>query len=143
MTGGCRPNGFGSPEALPETVLIDQSGVVRAKFRPDQQGVTVQSLAAAVLPLMSTRHVAAAAARCGIVAGWRKWDKWTGLSRPRRAGSLFEAAVFPDPAEAAVCRRPLADAVRLAVAKLPFIAATIAWIESPMAIHLDQARNSP
>jgi peroxiredoxin len=45
-------NGFGAPEGLPETFVIDQAGVVRAKFRPDQTGVTEQSLAAAVLPLL-------------------------------------------------------------------------------------------
>jgi cytochrome c biogenesis protein CcmG, thiol:disulfide interchange protein DsbE len=45
-------NGFGTPEALPETFVIDQTGVVRAKFRPDQLGVTEQSLDAAVLPLL-------------------------------------------------------------------------------------------
>jgi peroxiredoxin len=52
MLGDARPNGFGSPDALPETFVIDQTGVVRAKFRPDQTGVTEQSLAAAVLPLL-------------------------------------------------------------------------------------------
>jgi peroxiredoxin len=46
-------NGFGAPEVLPETFVIDQSGVVRAKFRPDQQLVTEPALAAAVLPLLS------------------------------------------------------------------------------------------
>jgi peroxiredoxin len=46
------PNGFGAPEALPETFVVDQTGVVRAMFRPDQTGVTEQSLAAAVLPLL-------------------------------------------------------------------------------------------
>jgi len=45
-------NGFGAPEALPETFVIDQAGVVRAMFRPDQVGVTEQSLAAAVVPLL-------------------------------------------------------------------------------------------
>jgi peroxiredoxin len=57
MLGDTRPNGFGAPEALPETFVIDQTGVVRAKFRPDQTGVTEQSLAAAVLPLLP-RHTA-------------------------------------------------------------------------------------
>ena len=52
MLGDARPNGFGAPEALPQTFVIDQNGVVRAKFRPDQQGVTQQSLTAAVLPLL-------------------------------------------------------------------------------------------
>ncbi len=47
-----RPNGFGAPDALPETFVIDENGVVRAKFRADQMAVTEQSLAAAVLPLL-------------------------------------------------------------------------------------------
>jgi cytochrome c biogenesis protein CcmG, thiol:disulfide interchange protein DsbE len=53
MLRDANPNGFGAPEALPETFVIDGTGVVRAKFRPDQTGVTEQSLAAAVLPLLS------------------------------------------------------------------------------------------
>jgi peroxiredoxin len=56
MLGDARPNGFGSPEALPETFVIDQTGVVRAKFRADQLAVTEQSLAAAVLPLLSHKR---------------------------------------------------------------------------------------
>lgn len=52
MLGDARTNGFGAPDALPETFVIDQTGVVRAKFRPDQLAVTQQSLAAAVLPLL-------------------------------------------------------------------------------------------
>jgi peroxiredoxin len=52
MLRDANPNGFGAPEALPETFVIDQSGVVRAMFRPDQVGVTEQSLSAAVLPLL-------------------------------------------------------------------------------------------
>ncbi len=45
-------NGFGSPETLPETFVIDPSGVVRAKFRPGETAVTEQSLAAAIVPLL-------------------------------------------------------------------------------------------
>jgi thiol-disulfide isomerase/thioredoxin len=45
-------NGFGAPAALPETFVVDQAGVVRARFRPDQLAVTEQSLGAAVLPLL-------------------------------------------------------------------------------------------
>jgi cytochrome c biogenesis protein CcmG/thiol:disulfide interchange protein DsbE len=48
-------NGFGAPEALPITFVIDANGVVRAKFRADQNGVTESSLAAAVLPLLTRR----------------------------------------------------------------------------------------
>lgn len=45
-------NGFGAPEALPVTYVIDQTGVVRAAFRADQMAVTEQSLTAAVAPLL-------------------------------------------------------------------------------------------
>jgi len=45
-------NGFGQPEALPTTYIVDPAGVVRAVFRADQTGVTEQSLDAAVLPLL-------------------------------------------------------------------------------------------
>jgi peroxiredoxin len=57
MLRDARPNGFGAPEALPETFVIDQTGVVRAKFQPDQTGVTEQSLAAAVLPLLPRKPI--------------------------------------------------------------------------------------
>jgi hypothetical protein len=57
MLRDANSNGFGAPEALPETFVIDQTGVVRAKFRPDQTGVTQQSLAAAVLPLLPKQAV--------------------------------------------------------------------------------------
>jgi len=53
MLGDAKVNGFGAPEALPVTYVIDQAGIVRAKFRPDQMAVTQQSLAAAVLPLLA------------------------------------------------------------------------------------------
>jgi peroxiredoxin len=52
MLRDARPNGFGRPPALPITYVIDTAGVVRAKFQPDETGVTEQSLAAAVLPLL-------------------------------------------------------------------------------------------
>jgi cytochrome c biogenesis protein CcmG/thiol:disulfide interchange protein DsbE len=45
-------NDFGSPDALPMTVIVDSKGVVRAKFTPDQTPVTEKSLADAVLPLL-------------------------------------------------------------------------------------------
>ncbi|HUA53215.1 MAG TPA: TlpA disulfide reductase family protein [Candidatus Sulfotelmatobacter sp.] len=52
MMRDARPNGFGRPTALPITYVIDAQGVVRAKLQPDETGVTEQSLAAAVLPLL-------------------------------------------------------------------------------------------
>ncbi len=55
MLGDAKVNGFGAPEALPVTYVIDRAGIVRAKFRADQMAVTEQSLAAAVLPLLSQK----------------------------------------------------------------------------------------
>jgi cytochrome c biogenesis protein CcmG, thiol:disulfide interchange protein DsbE len=55
MLGDAKVNGFGTPEALPVTYVIDRAGIVRAKFRADQMVVTEQSLAAAVLPLLSQK----------------------------------------------------------------------------------------
>lgn len=52
MLGDAKVNGFGAPEALPVTYVIDQSGIVRAKFRADQMAVTEPSLTAVVLPLL-------------------------------------------------------------------------------------------
>ena len=43
---------FGTPDALPMTVIVDGKGIVRAKFTPDQTPVTEKSLADAVLPLL-------------------------------------------------------------------------------------------
>ena len=53
MLRDAKVNGFGAPEALPITYVIDQSGMVRAKFRPDQLAVTEKALADSVLPLLS------------------------------------------------------------------------------------------
>ena len=41
-----------APGSLPETIIIDPAGTVRARMRPDTAPVTEQSLAAAVLPLL-------------------------------------------------------------------------------------------
>jgi cytochrome c biogenesis protein CcmG, thiol:disulfide interchange protein DsbE len=53
MLDDAKDNGFGPPSVLPETFVIDSNGVIRAKFDPDENGVTQESLAAAVLPLLS------------------------------------------------------------------------------------------
>lgn len=52
MLEDAKDNGFGEPATLPETFVVDANGVVRAKFDPDAGGVTVESLTAAVLPLL-------------------------------------------------------------------------------------------
>jgi peroxiredoxin len=53
MLRDAKVNGFGAPEALPVTFVIDRAGIVRAKFRPDQMAVTQKNLDDAVLPLLA------------------------------------------------------------------------------------------
>ncbi len=53
MLRDAKENGFGAPQALPITYVIDAGGVVRAQFRPDETGVTAQQLDSVVLPLLS------------------------------------------------------------------------------------------
>jgi len=47
-----RPNGFGDPEVLPTTYVIDRAGVIRARLRPTRAGLTEASLSAVVTPLL-------------------------------------------------------------------------------------------
>lgn len=54
-----KSNGFGSPEALPITYVIDAQGVIRAKLLAGETVVTEETLAAAVLPLLATVPVSA------------------------------------------------------------------------------------
>lgn len=46
-------NGFGAPKALPVTYVIDADGIVRAKFTPDETGVTEKELDDAIRPLLN------------------------------------------------------------------------------------------
>jgi cytochrome c biogenesis protein CcmG, thiol:disulfide interchange protein DsbE len=55
MLDDAQSDGFGDPSVLPVTYVVDAQGVVRAKFTPDEKPLTEQSLAAAVLPLLSQR----------------------------------------------------------------------------------------
>ena len=55
MLNDAANNGFGDPDELPETWVIDRSGIVRSEFNPDKTTVTEQSLADAVLPLLSKK----------------------------------------------------------------------------------------
>jgi len=57
MMHAARPNGFGTPDLLPVTYVVDRSGVVQARFRPDDAGVTEDRLAAVVLPLLAEAPV--------------------------------------------------------------------------------------
>ena len=52
MLDDAKVNEFGTPDALPMTVIVDGNGVVRAKLTPDQTSVTEKSLSDAVLPLL-------------------------------------------------------------------------------------------
>jgi cytochrome c biogenesis protein CcmG, thiol:disulfide interchange protein DsbE len=52
MLDNANTNDFDDPTELPETFVIDGTGVVRAKFVPDQTLATDKSLSAAVLPLL-------------------------------------------------------------------------------------------
>ena len=52
MVDKARPNGFGFPQVLPLTYVIDSKGVVRAVLRPDKIKITEKSLADVVLPLL-------------------------------------------------------------------------------------------
>lgn len=55
MLRDAKVNGFGAPEAIPVTFVVDRAGTVRAMFRADQTEVTQQSLGAAVLPLLANK----------------------------------------------------------------------------------------
>jgi len=55
MLDDAKSDDFGDPSKLPVTYVVDPQGVIRAKFTPDENPLTEQSLAAAVLPLLSAR----------------------------------------------------------------------------------------
>lgn len=52
MESDAKANGFGKPRVLPVTYVVDESGVVRAELRPDQNPVTEAELSKVVLPLL-------------------------------------------------------------------------------------------
>jgi peroxiredoxin len=52
MLDDVKTNGFGDPDDLPTTWVIDRDGVVRAEFTPDKIEVTEKSLSDAVIPLL-------------------------------------------------------------------------------------------
>ncbi|MGA2411616.1 MAG: TlpA disulfide reductase family protein [Candidatus Binataceae bacterium] len=60
MLNDADPNGFGDPDQIPETFVVDRAGVVQAVFTPDKAPVTAQSLASVVLPLLRKGGEAAA-----------------------------------------------------------------------------------
>src|SRR5579862_4339181 len=52
MLSDAAVNGFGAPNLLPVTYIVDSAGVVRARLSPDETAITEHSLADAVLPLL-------------------------------------------------------------------------------------------
>jgi peroxiredoxin len=56
MMKDAKPNGFGAPEAIPITYVIDRQGKVRLKFKPNNAGVTEKELDDAVLPLITSKE---------------------------------------------------------------------------------------
>jgi cytochrome c biogenesis protein CcmG, thiol:disulfide interchange protein DsbE len=59
MLDDAKSDGFNDPSALPVTYVVDRSGIVRAKFTPDDKPLTEEALTKAVLPLLtvgSTAH---------------------------------------------------------------------------------------
>jgi len=65
MLDDAKVNEFGTPDALPMTVVVDSNGVVRAKLTPDQTQVTEKKLSDAVLPLLPQHSAAQAPAKPG------------------------------------------------------------------------------
>jgi peroxiredoxin len=57
MLDDVKDDGFGDPDSLPVTFIIDGNGIVRAKFTPDVTLATEKSLSAAVLPLLPSKPV--------------------------------------------------------------------------------------
>src|SRR5271167_1847695 len=55
MLDDAKVNDFGTPGALPMTIVIDGHGIIRAQLTPDRTAVTEKSLSAAVLPLLQQK----------------------------------------------------------------------------------------
>ncbi len=52
MLGDAKPNGFGQPEGIPITYVIDASGKVRDILTPDQTPVTEENMDKVLQPLL-------------------------------------------------------------------------------------------
>lgn len=52
MADDAEANGFGPPNLLPLTFVVDRAGIVRARLTPDKTPVTEKSLENVVLPLL-------------------------------------------------------------------------------------------
>lgn len=52
MLKDAKVNGFGAPNLLPVTFIVDGAGVVRARLSPDETAMTEKGLADAVVPLL-------------------------------------------------------------------------------------------
>ena len=58
MLDDAKVNDFGPPDVLPVTFVVDRSGVIRAKFAPDQMPVSEKSLSDAVVPILAEKPAA-------------------------------------------------------------------------------------
>ncbi len=58
MLDDAKVNGFGGPNALPVTFIIDGKGMVRARLTPDETRVTEKTLDSVVLPLLHQKAAA-------------------------------------------------------------------------------------
>jgi cytochrome c biogenesis protein CcmG, thiol:disulfide interchange protein DsbE len=54
LADGAKANGFGPPQALPMTYLIDAAGVIRSVIAPGRGELTDEMLEAAIAPLLGT-----------------------------------------------------------------------------------------
>jgi len=61
MLSDARSNGFGTPNLLPITYVIDSNGVVRARLNPDKAILSVKVLADIVDPLLPSKPAQPAA----------------------------------------------------------------------------------
>jgi hypothetical protein len=57
MLEDANSDGFGDPSDLPVTYVVDKNGIVRAKFTPDKNPLTEQSLVLSVVPLLPASAV--------------------------------------------------------------------------------------
>jgi cytochrome c biogenesis protein CcmG/thiol:disulfide interchange protein DsbE len=55
MMRDAKTNGFGSPATVPTTLVVDRDGILRVRMTADEDKVTEDSLAKAVLPWLSPK----------------------------------------------------------------------------------------
>jgi cytochrome c biogenesis protein CcmG/thiol:disulfide interchange protein DsbE len=55
MLCDAKANGFGDPDGLPDTYVVDAQGIVRAKFIAGKPQITEKNLSDTVLPLLAAK----------------------------------------------------------------------------------------